>query len=99
MENRGKSVKQNQIKFIGAVPQPLRYDESNTKKVGIGVFVVLKNGKQYLFGETGQWTWRHISGQLVLQVKENGVISLHAPFDSVACVGGPQVIFRDAEWK
>lgn len=76
-----------------------RYDESNTKKVGIGVFVVLKNGKQYLFGETAQWTWRHISGQLVLQVKEHGTISLHAPYDSVACVGGPQVIFRDAEWK
>jgi hypothetical protein len=91
-EKKSKSVLQHAA-LVG------RYDESNTKKAGIGVFVVLKNGRQYLFGETAVWTWRHISGQLVLQVKEHGVISLHAPFDSVACVGGPQVIFRDAEWK
>lgn len=91
--SKSKSVLQQAATAVG------RYDESNTKKVGIGVFVVLTNGRQYLFGETATWTWRHISGMLVLQVKEHGVISLHAPAGAVACVGGPQVIFRDAEWK
>lgn len=76
-----------------------RYDVSNVKKSGIGVFVVLANGQKYLFGETARWRWRTLKGQFALEVEEGGEVAFHAFAGHVACVGGPQTLYRDAEWK
>ena len=89
-------------KAFGAVAP--RYDASNAKKSGIGVFVMLVSGFQssrgnLLFGESARWRWKKIDGQLALEVEENGQVAFHAWANNVVCVGGPQVLFRDAEWK
>ena len=79
-------------------PKPT-YDGSNAKKDGIGIFVKCVDGSQYLFGPNAQWRWKKIAGMMSLEVEHNGQIALHIPRDNVYAVGGPQVLFRDAEWK
>jgi len=86
-----------------SAPQP-RYDASNAKKSGIGVFVILCNAslgeeRQLLFGENARWRWKKIAGKLALEVEDNEEIALHAWATNVVAVGGPQVLFRDAQWK
>ena len=76
-----------------------RYDDSSAKKSGIGVFVVLMGNYKYLFGESARWRWKKIDGSLFLEVEENGQVVFHTWASNVTCVGGPQYLFRDAEWK
>jgi len=76
-----------------------RYDASNAKKSGIGVFIIFNSGNQILFGESARWRWTKIAGRLMLEVEEGKEICLHAWADHVTAVGGPQVLFRDAQWK
>ena len=76
-----------------------RYDDSSAKKQDIGVFVYLYQGGTLLFGESACWRWKTISKNLYLEVDENGETAFHAPASNVCAVGGPQVLFRDAEWK
>jgi len=76
-----------------------RYDDSNAKKGGIGVFVVMSDGRQLLFDDSAAWKWKTIKGVLYLEVEESGEVALHARDENVMCVGGPQVLFRDADWK
>jgi len=76
------------------------YDASNAKKDGIGVFVIMHDtDRQFLFGPTAVWRWKRIAGRLALEVEENGDIAMHAWASCVTAVGGPQVLFRDAQWK
>ncbi len=95
--NSRKTATEVAAEHAVAVGTP-RYDSSNAKKSGIGVFVVL-GCKSYLFSETARWRWKKIDGRLALEVEESGQIAFQAWAENVACVGGPQVLFRDAEWK
>lgn len=78
------------------------YDDeyrSGVAKNDIGAYVRLRSGYKLLFAKGSRWRWVKISGHDFLEVEENGEVAFHAPMDTVECVGGDQVLVRDAFWK
>lgn len=78
----------------------MKYYDPKEHKKECGVFVRLTNGNIYLFEpKESQWRFQMIMGVPMLEVAEKGEIAFHAPISSIACVGGPQYIFPNADWK
>lgn len=81
------------------IPRPLSmYDSTNAKK-GPVIEVLVRGVGKRLFPLGCQWRWKHISGKLALEVFEGEQVQLQVWAEDVVLVGGPQWIFRDAEWR
>lgn len=72
--------------------------ESTDAKKECGAFVVMRNGKRYLFNETATWTWDMTLGVPKLTVIEDGKPAFEAFSDNIQCVGGHNYFFKDAWW-
>ena len=101
-ESQGPSQHERNPDGVGKGNPDAIYDERNSVKSGVGLVVHLDGitkERTFLFSEGSGWRWTLISGRLTLEVYENGRIALHAPYERVICVSGPQTIFRDGSWK
>lgn len=73
---------------------------ADQKKKECGCFVVMKNGKRYLF-EVGASSWlifKTEAGTEMVRVIEKNETAFEAPLSNVDCIGGHSWFFKDAWW-